>query len=138
MSAERPCPVCGSEDTGGYPKTSSYTGRGRVDIDDWYCHGCKSRWQIWDYIREDVLENKHIRLKDGRAWRDGQAIGDPVPCYLCKETNVQFVSEDGHWRNQYNVAQLRYQCDDCGGIWINMTRDDGRVMARRIWRRPMA
>lgn len=132
----RPCPVCHSLDTGGTPKERTHTGRGRCDIDDWYCPSCQSRWEVWEYLREEVTEIKRIRLKDGRAWIDGQAIGAAVVCRFCNGSHVEFVKSDGHWRTHYNVEQRRYQCDDCRGIWIAMTHEDGRVLFWRVWKRP--
>ena len=127
-----PCPVCGSEDTGGYPKRhKNYTERGRLDIDDWTCLGCGTRWEIWDYVREGVSENKDVRLKDGRVWIDGVIKGEAVACRECSSVNVKLVSKDGIWRGQYNVQQLRYECDDCGALWLNMTCDDGTI---KMWR----
>ncbi len=134
----RLCPVCGSSDTGGYPKHhKTYTERGRLDIDDWYCPTCESRWEIYEYIREDVTEVKNIRLKDGRPWVNGEAQGTPITCRFCMSEAVTLVSDDGPWRTP-DVRQLRYECGGCGAIWVNMRHTDGTVKMWRLWRQGRA
>lgn len=131
----RLCPVCQSPDTGGYPKRhKQYTAdRGRLDIDDWYCHACKSRWEIWEYPREGATEIKDVRLANGNR----QAWGDlPMrTCPNCKGDLVTYVQHDGPWRG-WGDETLRFECQTCGEIWQEMVRvEDGRRLARRLWRK---
>lgn len=130
----RPCPVCGSsEKTFASPKHhKQYTERGRLDVDDWYCHLCKARWEVWDYVREDVEETKAIRLANGNL----QAWGEMPPrtCEHCQSGDVAYVQHDGHWRGWAHEI-LRYECHTCGEIWQEMAAvDDGKRLFRRIWR----
>lgn len=130
----RLCPVCGSADkTFAHPKRhKEYTERGRLDVDDWYCHICKARWELWDYIREGVGEIKAVRLGNGnrQAWPDRS----PSVCLGCRSERVAFVQCDGPWRGWANET-LRYQCEACGEIWQEMVRiEDGCRLARRLWR----
>lgn len=128
------CPVCQSTDTGGYPKRhKDYTARGRLDIDDWVCMACKSRWEIHDYVREGVSENHNIRLKDGRTWTPDGVQGDAPQCPYCRSTSIKFVQSDGRWaRGGANVR--RYECEDCAVIWQWYINDDGKTLFKRRWK----
>lgn len=130
----RLCPVCGSSDTGGTPlRQKQYTDRGRMDTDAWYCHQCKSRWTIYDYVREDVEEIKDVRLANGdrQAWSERR----PPTCLGCKSEHATFIQHDGPWRG-WETETLRYQCAACGEIWQEMVRvEDGSRLARRLWRK---
>lgn len=129
----RICPICGSDKTGGYPKQhKQYTERGRLDVDDWYCHNCESRWEIWEYIREDVTEIKAIRLANGNM----QAWGNMPPreCKCCKSQDVAYVQRDGNWHG-WETEILRYECKQCGEIWQEMAQvADGKRVSRRLFR----
>lgn len=131
----RLCPVCGSADTGGYPKRhKDYTpDRGRLDIDAWTCHACKARWEIWAYVREGVEENHDIRLKDGRAWSVDQGVqGDAPVCPYCKGA-AEFVQSDGRW-HRGGANLLRYRCPGCWAIWQWIVDDAGTRLFKRLWR----
>lgn len=134
------CPVCGSSVTGGSPKShKNYTSdRGRLDIDFNRCHVCHAFWDEYHYVKEGVTEIHDVHVKDGRLWIDSAAQGDPILCHFCQSGTVMFEQDDGPWRNQYNVRQLRYECTACKGLWVAMTRTDGDVLATRVWRKGMS
>jgi len=129
----RLCPLCQSPKTGASAQSwKNYTERGRLDIDYNRCHDCGAAWETHDYVREDVIEIKETRRGDGNraAWGD---LPPPL-CQGCQSSDVKWLYEDGRWR-QPGVGILRYECQACGEIWQEMARDDdGRRVARRVYR----
>jgi len=133
------CPVCGVPVRfGGSPKShKNYTSdRGRSDIDFNRCLSCFAYWDQYHYVKEGITEIKFVHLKDGRHWVDGEAVGAPILCPFCHSDDVWFEHDDGAWRNQHAVRQLRYECKACNGMWVAMTRlEDRVVLATRVWRK---
>jgi transposase-like protein len=130
----RPCPVCQSADTGGYPQTRLYSAHGPVQVDDWVCHSCGTRWEHWDYSRIERVEHKNIRLKDGREWTaEGGVQGEVPVCPYCRSPQIKFVQSDG--RSTHRMADVhRYECEACAVVWQWYIDNDGKKLFKRRWR----
>lgn len=133
MSADRPCPVCQSENTGRSVKWhKQYTDRGRLDIDYCRCYDCHAAWDEWDYVREDVIEIHDARRGDGNRIEWGEL--PPRQCPGCKSADVRWLYSDGPW-HRAGTEILRYECQSCRLIWQEMVQeDDGKRLFRRVWR----